>query len=168
MTRPDDIERLADTPVDVLTPERIGNILEAENLEYRLEDAPLGPDGEPMTLVRTGFNNCAITFAIDSGQLLAEALWRGIVPADKAADLLFAINNFNQTQIAPTLRFFERDEGGLAVSAIRQLPAGEGMSRKQIGAFVMSTIEAFTRAFIAVEEAYPDSVTWAKENDHDH
>lgn len=162
-------ERHEDGPVTPVTPQRIAEILQAENLEFRLDSAPVGPDVEPLTVVRTGFDNMALSFAVTDDRLLAEGLWRASVPVADAATLLYDVNYFNQMQITPTLRFFEAAEGSLAVSGVRQIPVGTGLSRNQIGVFVLTTVEAFVRAFATLEQEHPELVTWTEaHDDHQH
>ncbi|MDR7329423.1 YbjN domain-containing protein [Corynebacterium guangdongense] len=162
-------ERHQDGPVAAVTPERIAEILTAENLEFRLDSAPVGADEAPLTVVRTGFDNMALTFAVTDGRIFAEGLWRASIPVDNAAKLLYDVNYFNQMQITPTLRFFEGADGRLAVSGVRQIPVTTGLSRNQIGVFVLTTIEAFVRAFETMEQENPELVTWTEgHHDHDH
>ena len=160
-------EPLEDGPISAVTAAGVAEILAAENLEYRLQDTPASADQEPVTVVRTGFDNMALSFAVVQDRLLAEGLWRGSVPMENAAKLLFDLNYFNQMQVTPTLRFFEGADGQLAVSGIRQIPVGPGLSRNQIGVFVLTTLEAFVQAFATLENENPDLVTWT-ENHHEH
>ncbi|WIM72393.1 hypothetical protein QP028_15125 [Corynebacterium suedekumii] len=62
----------------------------------------------------------------------------------------------------PTLRFFESSvgEGHLTISAHRQVNTAEGLSRNQIGAFVMSSLDGVLRAYDWVEKQLPELVTW--------
>lgn len=70
------------------------------------------------------------------------------------------INQWNQTHFAPTFRFFEGPENTLAVSGVRELDITHGASRNQLGAFVMSTLDAILQSFAWMEEQYPQLVTW--------
>ncbi len=162
-------ERHQDGPVKAVTPQRIADILAAEDLEFRMESAPVTADEAPLTVVRTGFDNMALSFAVTDGRIFAEGLWRASIPVDNAAKLLHDVNYFNQMQITPTLRFFEGADGRLAVSGVRQIPVTTGLSRNQIGVFVLTTIEAFVRAFETLEQENPELVTWTEaHNDHEH
>ena len=165
MTTPDQ-ERVPDTPVAPVTPERVSDILEAEGLQYRLESAPIPSAEEPATVVRTGFSNAAIAFSVDGDHLVCDSLWRGQVPTTDAPRLLGIANEWNQTQFTPTLRFFEASNGGLAVSAHRQINTAEGLSRNQIGAFVMSTFDTVVASFQWVENQLPELVTWEENHEH--
>lgn len=132
-------------------------IFAEENLEYRLEDEYL----------RSGFVNAAIVLAIDGERLVFEAVWRGEAPLALASQLLFACNEHNQTHFAPTLRFFERGENHLAVSAIRSLDISRGASFNQLGAFIVSSIEATLQAFDYLAATFPTLVTWEEpHNEH--
>lgn len=136
------------TPREV-TKNAVAAIFEEENLEYRIEDE----------VVRSGFVNAAIVVAFDENHAIFEALWRGELPKDNAAQVLFAVNEHNQTHFAPTLRFFENGEH-LAVSGIRTLDTTHGASHNQLGAFIVSSIEATLQAFDYLEKSFPTVVTW--------
>lgn len=135
-----------------MTKESVAEIFAEENLEYRIEDE----------IVRSGFINAAIVIAFDGNHLIFEALWRGEMPRDMAAEVLFAINEHNQTHFAPTLRFFETGEA-LAVSAIRTLDITHGASFNQLGAFIVSSIQATLEAFDYLATTFPASVTWEEQ-----
>ncbi|MDV2416281.1 YbjN domain-containing protein [Corynebacterium tuberculostearicum] len=154
-----------DTPVEPVTLERIGEIFESENLEYRLEEQPVGED-ETVRILRTGFSNVAIAMQVRDNVLVADSVWRGNVPSSEGPSLLMVLNKWNQEHFAPTLRFFESDENTLAVSGVREINVAHGLSRNQIGAFVMSTLDSMLQSFAFVEEHYPQLVTW-EEHNHD-
>lgn len=138
--------------VAAVTKESVAAIFDEENLEYRIEDE----------IVRSGFVNAAIVVAFDDNHLIFEALWRGEMPRDMAAEVLFAVNEHNQTHFAPTLRFFESGDA-LAVSAIRTLDITHGASFNQLGAFIVSSIEATLDAFNYLAATFPASVTWEEQ-----
>ena len=154
-----------DTPVEPVTLERIGEIFESENLEYRLEEQPVGED-ETVRILRTGFSNVAIAMQVRDDVLVADSVWRGNVPSSEGPSLLMVLNQWNQQHFAPTLRFFESAENNLAVSGVRELNVAHGLSRNQIGSFVMSTLDSMLQSFAFVEEHYPQLVTW-EEHNHD-
>ena len=154
-----------DTPVEPVTLERIGEIFESENLEYRLEEQPVGED-ETVRILRTGFSNVAIAMQVRDDVLVADSVWRGNVPSSEGPSLLMVLNQWNQQHFAPTLRFFEAAENNLAVSGVREINIAHGLSRNQIGAFVMSTLDSMLQSFAFVEEHYPQLVTW-EEHNHD-
>ena len=129
-----------DTPVEPVTLERIGEIFESENLEYRLEEQPVGED-ETVRILRTGFSNVAIAMQVRDDVLVADSVWRGNVPSSEGPSLLMVLNQWNQQHFAPTLRFFESAENNLAVSGVREINVAHGLSRNQIGSFVMSTLD---------------------------
>ncbi|ERS46990.1 YbjN domain-containing protein [Corynebacterium kefirresidentii] len=154
-----------DTPVEPVTLERIGEIFESENLEYRLEEQPVGED-ETVRILRTGFSNVAIAMQVRDDVLVADSVWRGNVPSSEGPSLLMVLNQWNQQHFAPTLRFFESAENNLAVSGVREINVAHGLSRNQIGSFVMSTLDSMLQSFAFVEEHYPQLVTW-EEHNHD-
>ena len=133
-----------------VTPEAVAAIFEEEELEYRIEDQ----------VVRSGFINAAIVVAIDGDHLVFEALWRGEFPREMAPKVLYACNEHNQTHFAPTLRFFERGEDQLAISAIRAMRIAEGASFNQLGAFIASSIDTTLQAFDFLKNTFPTVVTW--------
>lgn len=154
-----------DTPVEPVALERIGEIFESENLEYRLEEQPVGED-ETVRILRTGFSNVAIAMQVRDNVLVADSVWRGNVPSSEGPSLLMVLNQWNQQHFAPTLRFFESAENNLAVSGVREVNVEHGLSRNQIGSFVMSTLDSMLQSFAFVEEHYPQLVTW-EEHNHD-
>ena len=154
-----------DTPVEPVTLEGIGEIFESENLEYRLEEQPVGED-ETVRILRTGFSNVAIAMQVRDDVLVADSVWRGNVPSSEGPSLLMVLNQWNQQHFAPTLRFFESAENNLAVSGVREINVAHGLSRNQIGSFVMSTLDSMLQSFAFVEEHYPQLVTW-EEHNHD-
>ena len=154
-----------DTPVEPVTLERIGEIFESENLEYRLEEQPVGED-ETVRILRTGFSNVAIAMQVRDDVLVADSVWRGNVPSSEGPSLLMVLNQWNQQHFAPTLRFFESAENNLAVSGVREINVAHGLSRNQIGSFVMSTLDSMLQSFAFVEDHYPQLVTW-EEHNHD-
>ena len=154
-----------DTPVEPVTLERISEIFESENLEYRLEEQPVSEE-ETVQILRTGFSNVAIAMQVRDDVLVADSVWRGNVPSSEGPSLLMVLNQWNQQHFAPTLRFFESAENNLAVSGVREINIAHGLSRNQIGAFVMSTLDSMLQSFAFVEEHYPQLVTW-EEHNHD-
>lgn len=154
-----------DTPVEPVTLERIAEIFASENLEYRLEEQPVSEE-ETVQILRTGFSNVAIAMQVRDDVLVADSVWRGNVPSSEGPSLLMVLNQWNQQHFAPTLRFFESAENNLAVSGVREINIAHGLSRNQIGAFVMSTLDSMLQSFAFVEEHYPQLVTW-EEHNHD-
>ena len=154
-----------DTSAEPVTLERIGEIFASENLEYRLEEQPVDEE-ETVRILRTGFSNVAIAMQVRDDVLVADSVWRGNVPSSEGPSLLMVLNQWNQQHFAPTLRFFESAENNLAVSGVREINIAHGLSRNQIGAFVMSTLDSMLQSFAFVEEHYPQLVTW-EEHNHD-
>ncbi|KQB85503.1 YbjN domain-containing protein [Corynebacterium oculi] len=151
-----------DTPIAPVSEHTVVDILEAENLDYRLQQ-------DPTPMVRTGFINAAVSFAIEGDYLLCDSMWRGQVDAQRAATALAAVNEWNLTQLTPTLRFFESTPGTLAFSACRRLHIAQGLSRNQAGAFVMSTLDSIVACFQWLEAQFPEAITWEQGDDeHTH
>lgn len=148
-------------PFDI---EHVGQILEEEELDFRFEEAEL-PTGTTR-LIRTGFANAAIAFTVDDGDLICEALWRGEIPREEATRTLAVCNEYNQLQFAPTLRFYESGEHHIAVNAFRTLDISQGASFNQVGAYVMSTLDAIVGAFNFLEQQFPNLVTWEENHEH--
>ncbi|WP_311775544.1 YbjN domain-containing protein [Corynebacterium testudinoris] len=170
MTTSPPMSPIPDTPVSAVTPERLSELLTEEGLQHRLEAAPAAADEATTVVVRTGFINAAIALSIDGDYLVADSMWRGEVTKKDAPRLLAMVNEWNQTQYMPTLRFFESSAGlgHLTVSAHRQIFIGEGLSRNQIGAFVMSTLDGILRAYEWVEGQLPELVTWEEPHSDEH
>lgn len=164
---PDATERPAETVNDIaeVTFERIGEIFEAEQLRYRFEEQEL-PDGSTLQVVRTGFSNAAIAISVRQNMLITDSLWRGELSTSAAVDVLAVTNSWNQAQFAPTLRFFEQGENSLAISAVREADVSAGMTRNQLGAFLLSTLDAVVESFQALEKQFPDAVTWKDNHEH--
>ncbi|WP_459587029.1 YbjN domain-containing protein [Corynebacterium camporealensis] len=157
-------ELIPDTPVEPVTLERIGEIFESENLEFRIEDQQVSEE-ETVRILRTGFSNTAIAMQVREKTLVVDSVWRGNVPASEGPALLMTLNQWNQQHFAPTLRFFESQDQVLAVSGVREMNFAHGASRNQIGAFIMSTLDSILQSFAYIEEQYPQLVTW---EDHNH
>lgn len=148
--------------IEPVTPQAIAAIFDAEKLDYRIDPAGDEAAGD---LVRSGFINAAIVLGVDGSNLVFEALWRGSPPTSLASDVLFAVNEYNQLQFAPTLRMFETEGQTIAVSAIRSLEVSEGASFNQLGAFIVHSIEATMHAFAFLEASLPTLVIWKDPHD---
>nr|VDG63552.1 Uncharacterised protein [Streptococcus thermophilus] len=163
MTRPtNDAEGNVNASRDVsdATVHDIAAVLDAESLEYRIEEADAGPDEPTRTVLRTGFVNAAMVFAFDDARLVFESVWRGEFTPMDASSLLFAVNEYNQTRFAPTLRFFQSEENTLVITGIRSLDVSQGLSGDQLGSFVITSIDATLQAFDFLAESFPTAVTW--------
>lgn len=139
--------RLIVTPLSLNTVE---DVLAQESLEYVR-------DGE---MVRTGFINNSISLAICDDYLLARSQWRANVPTDQAAQLLAHVNEWNLTTLLPTVKFYETTDHNLRVTSHRALLVSEGASFNQVGAFVVSTIDAFVDLWNHFDVAFPHLVSW--------
>lgn len=153
-------ELYPDTEIAKVTPERIGEIFENENLEYRLEERAMTEGAAPETIVRTGFVNAAIALQLREKTLVIDSVWRGDVPQSQGPQILAAVNQWNEGQFAPTLRFFEASGELLAVSGFREINTELGLSRNQLGSFIMSTLDAVLQSFNFLEQQFPELVTW--------
>ncbi|AKK11196.1 YbjN domain-containing protein [Corynebacterium uterequi] len=153
---------LPDTPIEPLTISRIEEILTSEGIEYRTDEIP-GPEDTTRTVVHTGYRNSALTFVHDADVLICDSIWRGELDVAEAPSVLAAVSNWNQMRITPTLRFFEQHGSNLVISAYRQLYVGEGVSRNQLGGFILSSLAAILEAYASLEDRFPDAVTWRYE-----
>lgn len=155
--------------------DQVALILKEEDLDYRVETTPMpitttiggeATEVQDTTVIRTGFDNAAIAFVREGDTLICEALWRGEFPRALATNLLAACNEYNQMQFAPTLRFFENGEHHVSANAFRTLDVSQGASYNQVGAFVMSTLDAIVAAFDFLGYQFPDLVTWEETHEH--
>lgn len=125
-------------------------VLIQENLHYvRDED-----------MLHTGFINNSISLGISDGYLLARSHWRAFVPVDQAPQLLAHVNEWNLTALLPTVKFHETPERNLQVLSHRVLRVSEGASFNQVGAFLVSTIDAFVGLWNHFDVAFPHLVNW--------
>lgn len=158
---PDTPQAALPNDIQDFTLNAVAGILRDEKLDFRIDEH----DGSQV--IRTGFVNAAISFIELDGSLTMEAMWRGAPPTDQAAQVLAAVNEWNLTQFAPTIRFFELNEGTLAINALRHVVVSAGMSHNQVGSFVMSSIESAVQCFEWLKQQFPNLVTW-KDDHHDH
>ncbi|MDY3127936.1 MAG: YbjN domain-containing protein [Corynebacterium sp.] len=156
---------IPDSPVLEVTLDRLGDILSAENLAYRIDsmDDSIADDGR---VLRTGFSNAMITFHIHNNNLFVDAMWRGQFSPEQGTDVLFLTNQWNAENFNPTLRFFETQNQQLAIAASRLMDISCGASRNQLGSFATTTFDAILTAFNFVETKHPETVTWETPN-HD-
>lgn len=139
--------RLEVGPLDL---DVLETIFTQENLQYvRDED-----------MLHTGFINNSISLAISDGYLLARSQWRALVPVDQAPQLLAHVNEWNLTTLLPTVKFYETPEHNLQAISHRVLRVSEGVSFNQVGAFLVSTIDAFVGVWNHFDVAFPHLVTW--------
>ena len=88
--------------------------------------------------------------------------------ANWAKELSVVRDTFEKVlRLCDILRFFDSSAEELAVSAFRELHVGAGVSRNQLDAFVMTTIDAILGSFEWIEQKHPDLVTWESEHNHD-
>lgn len=141
---------LPDTPIEPVTLARLEEILVMEGIEFATDD----------NVLRTGLGNCAIAVTIDGDYLICDSLWRGEMPGQRGAELIVVANQWNSTRPGPVLRILERGGGILMASAYRRQRITEGLSRNQLGAFLMSSIEAIGVACGHLDQTFPELVTW--------
>ncbi len=149
-----------DTPVESIALSRIADILHDQQLQFRIE----ATDDASGQILRTGFSNCVIAIQIRKDVLIVDSLGRGRIPVSSGSQLLTIINQWNAENFAPTLRFFETGEHFLAVSGVRELNVAEPISRNQLGAFLMASLNALLTAFGWIEHNYPQYVDWEEIN----
>ena len=166
MTSPEQ-KILPDTEVSPATVARIAEIFDQQGLQYHTEEHQ-HEDGSTVEVFRSGFANTAIAMQVREDTLIIDSIWRGQVPVSEGPTILTHINQWNAEHFAPTLRFYEggADEKALVVSAVRELTVSEGVSRNQLGAFVMSSLNSILDAWTFIESQYPQLVTW-EEHQHD-
>lgn len=144
-------------PIDL---ERIAGILDAEGVEYVQETALDSAGENPRPVVRTGFVECSIVFYLDGDMVKVDAQWRGRPAATAAPQALAAVNEWNLTQLIPQLYFMEVAEGIIGFACHRSLNCTGGVSHNQVGAFVMTTIQAVMRCCGYLDQQFPSAVTW--------
>ncbi|MDR7355762.1 hypothetical protein CFELI_07470 [Corynebacterium felinum] len=113
--------------------------------------------------VRTGFVDQSIVFSISGNYLVASSQWRGEIPVARAADVLGLCHEWNLHQLMPSLRFHNRDAETLALTAVRSFRVAEGVSFNQVGAFVVTSIDAFMACWNNAAVQLPDYVSWDEE-----
>lgn len=152
-----------DLPTYHIDAEALGEALDSRGLNYRMEQ-----HGDT-TMVRTGFTNVVISLSADDRAVVADSIWRGSVPSAQASRALAMVNRWNLSQIAPTLRFFESQPGTLSFSARRQAYSGSGWTELQLAYFVTDTLNAILRACAALEDSFPEAITWRNPHrDHEN
>lgn len=143
------------TPLPV-TLEDVASIFQEQDLNFQLEEDTL----------LSGFENCSVFIAIraDSG-LLCEMIWRGLAPPELAPQLLYTINEHNQSRFAPTLRMLETADGQLATSATRTLDTALGLTSEQLAIFIVNTLQMTLQTFASLEQSLPTLVDWKDPHD---
>lgn len=147
-----------------VTIDRIAAILHDEGLEHVVEaiEIPGGQEGAPahQEIARTGFVNQSIIFAVQDDYLVSTSLWRGHASTEFAARALAMSNEWNLNQILPGAHFYENAQGEIEFAARRALRCRDGLSTNQLGAFVVSTIDAFVGIWNHYEVSWPELKDW--------
>ncbi|APT84843.1 hypothetical protein [Corynebacterium aquilae] len=149
------------TPV---TPERIGEILDGEGIAYDIM-------GDTVIVTYPQFG---IYFGCFEQALGAAGTWTGAVGPELVTVALGASNEWNLTQLTPMLGFSIVGPDAEATPTDDHAPAaediinfsfrrtaltGEGMSRNQLGAWIMTTIETTVACVGWLETQFPDTTT---------
>lgn len=139
-----------------VTLEDVASVFREQDLNFQLDEDKL----------ISGFVNCRIFIAPsqDSG-LVCELIWRGVAPPELAPQLLYTINEHNQSRFAPTLRMLETADGQLATSATRTLDTALGLTSEQLAIFVVSTLQMTLDSFSLLEQTLPGLVDWTDPHD---
>lgn len=129
-------------------------------------------------VLQTGLPHITIHFDLEDDVLSAFAVWEGRIPARAEAKVGAFVSHFNWNMAAPTLSYDFRVKGNgsptdkepteeIAICANRAMGVGEGLTRNQLGSFVLSALDSFGSAFETVAQEFPQSVKWQeKENVH--
>ncbi|MDO5097789.1 MAG: YbjN domain-containing protein [Corynebacterium sp.] len=128
----------------------VAEVLAAEGLEFLDE-------GDRIV---TGFVDQAVFFQVKGDFLVVCSVWRGTVPVAKATRLLSLCYDWNTMHDAPTLQFEETGSGSLELRCRRSLRVGDGVSFNQLGAFVITTLDAFMACWNYVAGELPYYVNW--------
>lgn len=172
MTQPpvDENFQQRQTDYSPVTIDRIAAILHDEGLEHVVEaievPAEHSPTGhaEHREIARTGFINQSIIFTIEDDYLVSTSLWRGHASTEFAARALAMTNEWNLNQILPGTHFYENASGQLEFAARRTLRCRDGLSTNQLGAFIVSTIDAYVSIWNHYEVSWPELKDWEEPN----
>ena len=147
-----------------------------ENTENTENSA--GPTLGDALVLQTGLPHITIHFDLEDDVLSAFAVWEGRIPARAEEKVGAFVSHFNWNMAAPTLSYDFRVKGNgaptdkepteeIAICANRAMGVGEGLTRNQLGSFVLSALDSFGSAFEAVALEFPHSVKW-QEKDSAH
>lgn len=148
-----------------------------KNTEKNTESST-GPSLGDALVLQTGLPHITIHFDLEDDVLSAFAVWEGRIPARAEAKVGAFVSDFNWNMAAPTLSYDFRVKGNgaptdkepteeIAICANRAMGVGEGLTRNQLGSFVLSALDSFGSAFETVAQEFPQSVKWQeKENVH--
>lgn len=137
-----------------------------------------GPSLGDALVLQTGLPHITIHFDLEDDVLSAFAVWEGRIPVRAEEKVGAFVSDFNWNMAAPTLSYDFRVKGNgaptdkepteeIAICANRAMGVGEGLTRNQLGSFVLSALDSFGSAFETVAQEFPQSVKWQeKENAH--
>lgn len=137
-----------------------------------------GPSLGDALVLQTGLPHITIHFDLEDDVLSAFAVWEGRIPARAEEKVGAFVSDFNWNMAAPTLSYDFRVKGNgaptdkepteeIAICANRAMGVGEGLTRNQLGSFVLSALDSFGSAFETVAQEFPQAVKWQeKENAH--
>lgn len=137
-----------------------------------------GPSLGDALVLQTGLPHITIHFDLEDDVLSAFAVWEGRIPVRAEEKVGAFVSHFNWNMAAPTLSYDFRVKGDgaptdkepteeIAICANRAMGVGEGLTRNQLGSFVLSALDSFGSAFETVAQEFPQSVKWQeKENAH--
>ncbi|WP_253703325.1 hypothetical protein [Corynebacterium striatum] len=150
----------------------------AEKHAEKNTESSTGPSLGDALVLQTGLPHITIHFDLEDDVLSAFAVWEGRIPARAEAKVGAFVSHFNWNMAAPTLSYDFRVKGNgaptdkepteeIAICANRAMGVGEGLTRNQLGSFVLSALDSFGSAFETVAQEFPQSVKWQeKENVH--
>ncbi|WKD59210.1 YbjN domain-containing protein [Corynebacterium caspium] len=138
-----------DSPVRPVELAQIAEILDTEHLHYF--------DYTPETAsLKTIFNGLEIQISLTQNPLylVLRTTWEHPISSSEAPKLLAVTNEWNQTQIMPTLSFYEKDSE-LYTVFIRTIFAEEGLSNHQLAFNLLSSIEAMAPPLAWLNTQFP-------------
>lgn len=150
----------------------------AEKHAEKNTERSAGPSLGDALVLQTGLPHITIHFDLEDDVLSAFAVWEGRIPARAEEKVGAFVSHFNWNMAAPTLSYDFRVKGDgtptdkepteeIAICANRAMGVGEGLTRNQLGSFVLSALDSFGSAFETVAQEFPQSVKWQeKENAH--
>lgn len=137
-----------------------------------------GPSLGDALVLQTGLPHITIHFDLEDDVLSAFAVWEGRIPVRAEEKVGAFVSDFNWNMAAPTLSYDFRIKGNgaptdkepteeIVICANRAMGVGEGLTRNQLGSFMLSVLDSFGSAFETVAQEFPQSVKWQeKENAH--
>lgn len=137
-----------------------------------------GPSLGDALVLQTGLPHITIHFDLEDDVLSAFAVWEGRIPVRAEEKVGAFVSDFNWNMAAPTLSYDFRVKGNgaptdeepteeIVICANRAMGVGEGLTRNQLGSFVLSALDSFGSAFETVAQEFPQPVKWQeKENAH--